>query len=46
MTLTGGGLCRQMEVTTVGDMMEAGAILIGVGCIAGVILGIVVVAAG
>jgi hypothetical protein len=47
-SLTGGGVCRQMEVTTIGDMMETfAAILIGIGAFAAVILGfIIVVAAG
>jgi hypothetical protein len=44
----GGGVCRQMEVTTIGDMMETfAAILIGISAFAAVILGfIIVVAAG
>ena len=47
-SLAGSGLYRQMEVTTIGDMMETfAAILIGIGAFAAVILGfIIVVAAG
>lgn len=42
----GGGLYRQMEVTTIGDMMETfAAILIGIGAFAFVILGFIVVVA-
>jgi hypothetical protein len=47
-SLTADGLYGQMEVTTIGDMMETlAALLIGAGAIAGVILAtIIVVAAG
>jgi hypothetical protein len=47
-SLTADGLYGQMEVTTIGDMMETlAALLIGAGAIVGVILAaIIVVAAG
>jgi uncharacterized membrane-anchored protein len=47
-SLTAGGVCRQMAVTTIGDIMETfAALVIGAGAIAGVILvGIIVVAVG
>lgn len=45
-SLTGGGLCGQMEVITIGVMMETvAAILIGAGAFAGVIVGFIVVVA-
>jgi len=47
-SLTGGGLCRQIEVTPIGGMMETfAAILIGAGAVALVFVALVfVVAAG
>jgi hypothetical protein len=46
LSLTGGGLCRQMKVTPIGGMMETfAAILIGAGAFALVIVGFIVIVA-
>jgi hypothetical protein len=45
-SLTGGGLYRQIELITIGAMMETvAAILVGAGCFALVIVGFIVVVA-